>query len=228
MKRHILLLCLFFCCHKLNSAPFVIGIAGGTGSGKTTLSKRLQSTLGIKVSLIEQDCYYKDLAHLPMSEREKTNFDHPSSIDFDRLYEDILALKEGKEINKPLYSFKTHCRENGSVSMSGGDVVIVEGILIFADERVRNLFDLKIYVEAEDDVRILRRIERDIKERGRDLSSVIDQYLTTVKPMHKLFVEPCMGYADVIIPGESDTSSVVKLILAGLHQLTFDRKMACG
>ena len=229
MKRFLLLIILFF-SSQLTAAnsPFIIGIAGGTGSGKSTLSKRLQETLGIKVALIEQDCYYKDLSHLPISEREKTNFDHPNSIDFDRLYDDVLALKTAKTIHKPIYSFKTHCREDGTTSMSPGDVVIVEGILIFSDERLRNLFDLKIYVEAEDDVRILRRIERDIKERGRDLSGVIEQYLNTVKPMHKQYVEPCMQYADVIIPGESDTSSVVKLILAGLHQLTYDRKIACA
>ncbi|MCE5295254.1 MAG: uridine kinase [Chlamydiales bacterium] len=229
MKRILLLVALFFSSHLIaSSPPFIIGIAGGTGSGKSTLAKRLQQTLGIKVALIEQDCYYKDLAHLPIQEREKTNFDHPNSIDFDRLYDDILALKSAKTINKPVYSFKTHCREDGTTPTPPGDVVIVEGILIFSDERVRNLFDLKIYVEAEDDVRILRRIERDISERGRDLGGVIEQYLSTVKPMHKQYVEPCMRHADVIIPGESDTSSVVKLILAGLHQLTYDRKIACG
>lgn len=224
MKCLLLVLCFLSIAPTVHASPFIIGIAGGTGSGKTTLSKRLQATLGIKVALIEQDCYYKDLSHLPLHEREKTNFDHPSSIDFDRLYEDVSSLKQGKTINKPIYSFKTHCREDGSVALSGGDVVIVEGILILSDERLRNLFDLKIYVEAQDDVRILRRIERDINERGRDIKSVIEQYLTTVKPMHKLFVEPSIDHADVIIPGESDTSSVVKLILAGLHQLTFDRK----
>lgn len=224
MKCLLALLCSLLLTSYVHSAPFIIGIAGGTGSGKTTLSKRLQSSLGIKVTLIEQDCYYKDLSHLPINEREKTNFDHPNSIDFDRLYEDILNLKQGKTINKPIYSFKTHCREDGSVQLSGGDVVVVEGILILTDERLRNLFDLKIYVEAQDDVRILRRIERDTTERGRDLRSVIEQYLTTVKPMHKLYVEPSIDHADIIIPGESDTSSVVKLVLAGLHQLTFDRK----
>ncbi|MBS0635260.1 MAG: uridine kinase [Verrucomicrobia bacterium] len=228
MKRFLALAFIAISHTLFATAPFIIGIAGGTGSGKSTLSKRLQTTLGIKVTLIEQDCYYKDLAHLPIHERELTNFDHPSSIDFDKLYEDVSMLKQGKPINKPSYSFKTHCRESGTTPVQAGDVIIVEGILIFTDERLRNLFDLKIYVEAEDDVRILRRIERDILERGRDLGGVIDQYLTTVKPMHKLFVEPCISYADVIIPGESDTSSVVKLILAGLHQLTFDRKTACG
>lgn len=227
MKCLLALLCMLTLTSGANATPFIIGIAGGTGSGKTTLSKRLQATLGLKVALIEQDCYYKDLSHLPIHEREKTNFDHPNSIDFDRLYEDVSNLKQGNTIKKPLYSFKTHCREEGSVALSSGDVVIVEGILILSDERLRNLFDLKIYVEAQDDVRILRRIERDITERGRDIRSVIEQYLTTVKPMHKLFVEPSIDYADVIIPGESDTSSVVKLILAGLQQLTFDRKTQC-
>ncbi len=227
MKR-LLLFAIALSHSLLAASPFIIGIAGGTGSGKSTLSKRLQATLGIKVALIEQDCYYKDLSHLPMNEREKTNFDHPHSIDFDRLCDDIVNLKQGKTICKPNYSFKSHCREEGTVTLHAGDVVIVEGILIFTDERLRNLFDLKIYVETEDDVRILRRIERDMNERGRDLNGIIEQYLTTVKPMHKLFVEPCMSHADVIIPGESDTTSVVKLILAGLHQLTFDRNTTCS
>ncbi len=227
MKRVLLLFSILFSNSLFAATPFVIGISGGTGSGKTTLAKRLQTTLGIKVALIEQDCYYKDLTHLSAKERERVNFDHPNSIDFDLLYRDVLALKKGKSINKPIYSFKTHCREEGSIPMIGGDVIIVEGILILTDERLRKLFDLKIFVEAEDDVRILRRIERDINERGRDLNGVIEQYLTTVKPMHRLFVEPCMRHADVIIPGESDTSSVVKLILAGLHQITFDHRTAC-
>ncbi len=226
MFRFLLIAQLFTTC-LFAQPPFIIGIAGGTGSGKSTLAKRLQETLGIKVCVIEQDCYYKDLSDLPLSEREKTNFDHPNSIDFEKLYTDVLALKQGKSISKPLYSFKTHCRTEGHETVECGDVLVVEGILIFADERLRNLFDLKIFVETEDDVRILRRIERDILERGRDLTGVIYQYLTTVKPMHTLFVKPSMNYADVIIPGESDTTSVVKLILAGLQKLTYDRKVAC-
>ncbi len=227
MKRLFLTFALLVSNALFATTPFIIGIAGGTGSGKTTLSKRLQGTLGITVSIIEQDCYYKDQCHLPIIERERINYDHPTSIDFDRLYEDIQTLKAGRSISKPNYSFKTHCREESAQEVCGGDVIIVEGILIFTDERLRNLFDLKIYVEAEDDIRVLRRIERDIQERGRDLGGVIEQYISTVKPMHKLYVEPCMRYADVIIPGESDTTSVVKLILAGLHQLTFDNK-TCG
>lgn len=228
MKRALLLFCIIISNALSAATPFVIGLAGGTGSGKSTLAKRLQATLGLNVTLIEQDCYYKDLSHLPEIERARTNFDHPNSIDFDRLYEDICLLKQGKAIYKPIYSFKTHCREDGVTEVNSGDVVIVEGILLFADERVRNLFDLKVFVETEDDVRILRRMERDIQERGRDVSSVIEQYLTTVKPMHNLYVAPSIRYADVIIPGESDTSNVVKLILAGLHKLTFDRKAACN
>lgn len=227
MKRLFVLIAIALSQTLFAAPPFIIGIAGGTGSGKTTLSKRLQSSLGISVTLIEQDSYYKDLSHLAFDERKHMNFDHPDSIDFERLYDDIIALKQEKSIIKPRYSFKTHCREGGTQVLAGSDVLIVEGILLFTDERIRNLFDLKIYVETEDDIRILRRIERDINERGRDLEGVIEQYLTTVKPMHRQFVEPSIRYADVIIPGESDTSNVVKLILAGLHKLTFDRKTTC-
>lgn len=217
MKKIFVILILFIANTLIAETPFVIGIAGGTGSGKTTLAKKIQSSLANAV-LIEQDCYYKDLSHLPMQERQKTNFDHPNSIDFERLAQDILALKNGQPIDKPIYSFKTHSREGGSNRVEPANVIIVEGILVFTEEKIRDLLDLKIYVDTDNDIRILRRIERDILERGRDLLSVRDQYLSTVKPMHSQFVERSKQYADVIIPGESDTSIAVNLILTGLQE----------
>lgn len=199
-------------------APIIIGIAGGTGSGKTTLAKKIQSSLAHDAVLIEQDCYYKDLSHLSTEERDCTNFDHPNAIDFVRLRQDIYNLKNGRHIEKPIYSFKTHTREAVSINVAPADVIIVEGILVFTNKDLNDLFDFKIFVETDDDVRILRRIERDILERGRDFESVRQQYLSTVKPMHNQFVGVSKQSADVIIPGESDTSAVVSLILAGLRK----------
>ena len=198
--------------------PLVIGIAGGTGSGKSTLAHKIQSSLTPNVVLVEEDCYYKDLSHLSLEERAKTNFDHPNSIDFDCFCQDVQALKQGLSIKKPNYSFSSHTRTSDMNEVESADIIIVEGILILTDERMRDLLDLKIYVQTDDDVRILRRIERDIRERGRDLASIELQYLTTVKPMHNQFVEPSKHYADVIVPGHADTSAAVSLILDGLRR----------
>lgn len=198
--------------------PFIIGIAGGTGSGKTTLAQKIQKLLVPNAVIIEQDCYYRDLSHLSLEDRRKTNFDHPNSIDFDSFCQDINALKHGLAIQKPNYSFSLHARLLETTLVEPADVIIVEGILIFSEQKMRDLFDLKIYVQTDDDVRILRRIERDIQERGRDFQSVNSQYLMTVKPMHNQFVEPSRQYADVIIPGHADTSNAVKLIFDGLNK----------
>ncbi len=198
--------------------PITIGIAGGSGSGKTTLAQTLASSLSAHVVLIEEDCYYKDLSHLPATERAKTNFDHPDSIDFDRFCHDIALLRKGQPIQKPIYDFKTHTRKKETKLVQPADIIIVEGILVLAEEKMRDLCDLKVYVKTDDDLRLLRRIERDINERGRDFASVQQQYLLTVKPMHMQFVEPTKQYADVIIPGGADTSAVVNLILGGLRE----------
>jgi uridine kinase len=198
--------------------PFVIGIAGGSGSGKTTFAKKLQKILIPNAVIIEQDCYYKDLSHLSFEERKTINFDHPHSIDFDSFCRDIAALKQGIEVQRPNYIFSLHTRTGETTLVEPADVIIVEGILIFSDSQMRELLDLKIYVHTDDDVRILRRIERDIEERGRDFASVKNQYLTTVKPMHNQFVEPSKQYADVIIPGNADTTNAVKLIFDGLNK----------
>lgn len=216
---YFLLTFLLFCAPVIaGESPIIIGIAGGTGSGKSTLAEKMQHSLAPNVVLVEQDAYYKDLSHLPIEERAETNFDHPNSIDFEKFSSDIAALKRGESIDRPIYSFKTHSRQENTVRIEPADVVIIEGILVLADENVRNLLDLKLYVETDDDIRILRRIERDIQERGRDLPSVHHQYVTTVKPMHNQFVEPSKQFADVIIPGGSDTAAALTLILDGLRR----------
>lgn len=219
MNKILAVLTIFLSSTLYANTPIVIGIAGGTGSGKTTLAKKIQTALPGSV-LIEQDCYYKDLSHLSFDERKLTNFDHPLSIDFERLCEDIFLLKSGKSIQKPIYNFKTHSRDEGYNLIEASPIIIVEGILIFSDEKMRNLFDLKIYVETDNDVRILRRMERDICERGRDLSNVKQQYLATVRPMHNEFVECTKKYADLILLGETDNSAAVKLISTGLQGIT--------
>lgn len=197
--------------------PMIIGIAGGTGSGKTTLAKQVQSALSQNVVLLEQDCYYRDLSHLTPDEKKQLNFDHPSAIDFESLYQDILSLKQGKKIYKQSYDFNILNRRVETKELLPADIIIVEGILVLTDEKIRDLLDLKIYVQTDDDLRILRRIQRDMKERGRDLQSIYHQYLSTVKPMHNQFVEPSKQYADLIIPGHADTSTCVNLLIDSLR-----------
>lgn len=193
--------------------PLVIGIAGGTGSGKTTLATTIQNSLAPNVVLIQQDSYYRDLSHLIPEEREEANFDHPNAIDFDCLYQDILTLKQGKPIQKVSYNFSSHTRSSETSEIASADIIIIEGILVLTEDKIRSLLDLKIYVQTDDDVRILRRVQRDIKERGREFKSVYHQYISTVKPMHAQYVEPSKHYADLIIPGHADTSTAVNLIL---------------
>lgn len=197
----------------------IVGIAGGTSSGKTRLAQQIQEAFGPYASLIEQDCYYKDLSKTPFSERTKTNFDHPDSLDFDLLHTHLLQLRSGQAILKPTYDFKTHSRTCEQTLVQPTKIVVVEGILLLSVPAIRDLFDLKIYVDAEDDIRILRRIERDIKDRGRDLASIKEQYLNTVKPMHMQFVKPSKIYADVIIPSIGDTSQALQLIVSRLKDV---------
>ncbi|OGN61858.1 MAG: uridine kinase [Chlamydiae bacterium RIFCSPHIGHO2_12_FULL_49_11] len=209
-----------FAGHKV-----LIGIAGGTGSGKTTLAQQIRDNFKINSILISQDAYYKDLSHLPHEERAKANFDHPNSIDFNLLHEHLCALKEGKAIEQPIYDFATHSRKPEKVQIEAVDLIIVEGILLFAIESVRSVCDLKIFIDTDHDIRMLRRIERDIKERGRDFAGVKEQYLTTVKPMHDAFVEPSKVYADVIIPGGGYNLTAISFIVAKLsHDLAVNGK----
>lgn len=218
MYKYLIILSLCFAQWACAGQPIFVGIAGGTGSGKTTLAKQIQEAFGDNVVLIEQDSYYKDLSFLDLSERAKSNFDHPNALDFILLQAHLEDLKGNKPIEKPIYDFVTHTRVDRTVHIEPRRVVIVEGILLFTIPAVRDLFDLKIYVDNEDDVRLLRRIQRDIAERGRDFDSVKDQYIATVKPMHDAFVAPSKWFADIIIPSVSENNVAVSLILSKLRE----------
>ncbi|HVG35054.1 MAG TPA: uridine kinase [Pyrinomonadaceae bacterium] len=179
----------------------IIGICGGTGSGKTTVANRiLESVNASDVAFIQQDSYYRNLKDLPLDYRQAVNFDHPDALDNDLLVHHIRKLKGGGSVELPLYDFKTHTRLNETVLIDPKPIVIIEGILIFVDPRLLEQMDIKVFVDTPDDIRFIRRLRRDIAERGRTIDSVIEQYLKTVRPMHMQFVEPSKRYADVIIP----------------------------
>ncbi|MBA2628027.1 MAG: uridine kinase [Gemmatimonadales bacterium] len=180
--------------------PLIIAVVGGTGSGKTTVARAIHDALGVDAVLLDQDAYYRDLAALTLEERRRVNFDHPDSIDTDLLVEQLEALAAGRPIEKPTYDFAAHTRADARIRIEPREVVIVEGILLLSDARLRALFDIKIFVDVGDDVRFIRRLLRDTSERGRTIENVIDQYLSTVRPMHLEFVEPSKRYADVILP----------------------------
>lgn len=177
----------------------IIGIAGGTGSGKSTFNNRLKQYFGDNITVIYHDNYYRQHDDLSFAERQTINYDHPESLETDLLIEHLQKLRQGQSVECPVYDFSQHNRSKETITIKPSRVIVVEGILILQDERLRNMFDIKIFVEADADERILRRILRDIKERGRDLENIIDQYLTTVKPMHYLYVEPSKTSADIVI-----------------------------
>ncbi|WP_404453128.1 uridine kinase [Virgibacillus necropolis] len=185
----------------MRDKPVVIGVAGGSGSGKTTVTRSICNRFSDKTILvIEQDYYYKDQSHLPFEERLNTNYDHPLAFDNDLLIDHIQELMNQKSIEKPVYDYKIHTRSKDSIVVEPKEVIILEGILILEDPRLVNLMDIKVFVDTDADIRIIRRMTRDIQERGRSLDSVIDQYVNNVRPMHLQFVEPTKRYADIIIP----------------------------
>lgn len=177
----------------------IIGIAGGTGSGKSTFTNRLKEEFKEEVAVIYHDNYYRDQSDISFEDRKKTNYDHPDSIETELLVEHLKQLKEGHSIQCPVYDYSQHNRSNEVTTVEPKRVILLEGILVLADERLRDLIDIKVYVEADADERILRRVIRDVKERGRDIEGVVEQYLTTVKPMHYIYVEPTKSMADIII-----------------------------
>lgn len=181
--------------------PIVVGVTGGSGSGKTTVTKAIYDSFkGRSILMLEQDYYYKDQSHLPLKERRKTNYDHPLAFDTDFLIEHLTKLLHYETIEKPVYDYTIDTRSKEVIIQEPKEVIILEGILILEDPRLRDLMDIKVYVDTDDDIRFIRRLTRDINERGRTLESVIDQYLTVVKPMHNEFIEPTKKFADIIIP----------------------------
>ncbi len=177
----------------------IIGIAGGTGSGKSTFTNRLKEQFKNDVAVIYHDNYYRRQDEVPFEERKKMNYDHPDSLETDLMLEHLRMLKEGKAVDCPVYDYSLHNRSDQTIHIEPKKIILAEGILLLADKRIQDLLDIKIYVEADADERILRRIVRDVKERGRDLDNIVEQYLTTVKPMHYLYVEPTRAIADIVI-----------------------------
>jgi uridine kinase len=197
----------------------VIGIAGGTGSGKTTVVNQIIQELPEgEVCVISQDSYYKDTSHLLFDERTKINFDHPKAIDFDLLVAHLKELKKGNAIEQPIYSFVEHNRTKETITMFPKKVIIVEGILILTHTDIRELFDIKLYVHADSDERLIRRLRRDMSERGRDLDEVLSRYKKTLKPMHQQFIEPTKEFADIIIPNNRYNTVAVDLIRKIINQ----------
>ena len=203
-----------------NTPPLIIGIAGGTGSGKTTVANMILEQVGSKeIAFLPHDAYYKDLGNLSQEERAKVNFDHPDSLETELLIEHLKQLKAGKNINLPSYDFKTHTRTIATTLIEPQPVILVEGILIFDDPQLRKLFDIKIFVDTDPDIRFIRRLQRDINERGRTTQSVIEQYLKTVRPMHLEFVEPSKRYASVIIPEGGFNQVALDMVVARIQSM---------
>ncbi len=202
---------------------FVIGIAGGTGSGKTTIARKIHSTFNKKSVILSHDYYYKDLTGLSFEERCKVNFDHPDSLDTQLLVEHIAQLKEGKSIMHPTYDFSKHARNDEWKKMDSAQLIIVEGILIFTDKALCDLCDIKLFVDTDADVRFIRRLRRDTNKRGRSVESVVNQYLSTVKPMHEQFVEPSKSKADLIIPEGGHNTIAISMITDAINKMINER-----
>ena len=208
--------------------PLIIGIAGGSGSGKSTVAKNVAELLTTSsVVFIDMDAYYRNFPDLSLDERKKLNWDHPDAFDYELLREHIDALSARQPIEKPEYDFVTHLRRPERTHIEPADVVVIDGILLFVDEKVRDLCDVKVFVDADADVRLIRRIERDTTDRGRPLTEVIEQYLSTVQPMHLQFVEPSKRYADVIVPRGGHNTIAIEMIVAKI-QRRLARESAAG
>ena len=199
--------------------PLIIGIAGGTGSGKSTVARNVAQALHTEsVAFIDMDAYYLNFAHLPYAERKKINWDHPDAFDWPLLIDQLQRLAAGESVEKPVYDFVNHTRSSQCVVVPPAHVVVVDGILLFSDARVRELCDVKVFVDADPDIRLIRRIRRDTAKRGRALDEVLDQYLTTVQPMHLQFVEPTKRYADVIVPRGGHNAVAIEMIVAKIQR----------
>jgi uridine kinase len=204
--------------NSLNS--LVIGIAGGSGSGKTTVAQSILQRVGPEhISFLQHDAYYKDLSGLPPVQRAEVNFDHPNSLETELLTRHILQLKSGSPVEVPIYNFATHSRTERTYTVQPRGVILVEGILIFTEASLRDLFNVKIFVDTDPDLRFIRRLERDISERGRTLDTVVKQYLSTVRPMHLEFVEPSKRYADIIIPEGGFNAAALDMVVARIETM---------
>lgn len=197
----------------------VIGIAGGTGSGKSTMIKKLKKEFRDEIAILSHDFYYKQHNELSFEARKKLNYDHPDAFDTDLMIEHIRQMKQWQPVERPVYDFTIHNRIDETVKVSPAKVIVVEGILIFENKKLRDMFDIKVFIDTDADVRIIRRILRDVRERGRTLDSVVDQYLTTVKLMHEQFVEPSKKYADIIIPEGGYNKVAVEMLNERIHAL---------
>jgi uridine kinase len=196
------------------SSPLVLGIAGGSGSGKTTVANEIQKALGAHCVRVDHDSYYRDQSHLSPEERAAINFDHPDALDNLLMAEHVADLKSGRGIEKPIYDFKTHSRVVETTRLEPAPIILVEGILVLAIEALRSTFDIKIYVDTDADIRLMRRIRRDLEQRGRSFADVRKQYYETVRPMHLAFVEPSKRYADLIVPEGGQNRIAIEMILA--------------
>lgn len=207
--------------------PLIIGIAGGTGSGKSTVARKVAEALpDASVAFLEMDAYYHDFRHLSLAELHEVNWDHPDAFDVELLTTHLAALARGDAVEMPVYEFATHARSEQTRRIAPADVVVIDGILLLADADVRALCDVKVFVDADADIRLIRRIRRDTVVRGRTLESVLDQYLTTVQPMHLLFVEPSKRYADVIVPRGGSNLVAIEMIVAKIQRRLVSRAAA--
>lgn len=202
----------------MNTTPLIIGVAGGSGSGKTTLAKNLNLAIPNSI-ILSHDFYYKDNRDIPFEERIKMNYDHPNAFDTERMVEDLKKLKANQAIDRPEYSFITYTRLNETVHIEPAPVIIVEGLLIFDCPQLMELMDIKIFVESDDDIRFIRRLMRDVQQRGRTLESVVEQYLSTVKPMFDQFIEPTKRHADIIVPRGGKNEVALSMILARIRSV---------
>ena len=201
------------------SKPLIIGIAGGSGSGKSTVARKVAGELrSLSVAFIDMDAYYRNFTNIPLEERRRINWDHPDAFDFDLLTRHLHELSERHAIDKPVYDFVTHLRSDETVRVEPADVIVIDGILLFVDERVRDICDVKVFVDAEADIRLIRRLRRDMRARGRPLNEIIDQYLSTVQPMHLQFVEPSKRYADIIVPRGGHNEIAIEMIVAKISR----------
>lgn len=205
--------------------PVLIGLCGGSGSGKSTVTEQLYANTGSeRCTVIRQDNYYKDQSHLSFEDRQKTNYDHPFAFDNDLFIEHLKLLREGKSVDMPEYDFSVHNRKKETIRLQPKDIILIEGILLFSEPRILELLDMRIFVDTDSDVRILRRIKRDMKERARSLDSVIDQYMATVRPAHLQFVEPSKRYADIIVPEGGYNKVALDLIQTKVDHILNSRK----